>query len=128
MAIKTIGVVGAGAMGNGIAQVFAASGFNVVLVDIAQPMLDRARTTIAKSLTKFVEKGTLTAAAREETLGRITTATSIESLAGIEYVIEAIIEQAAAKTALLSSLDAILTPSAILASNTSSISITQLAA
>src|SRR5476651_2472470 len=98
---KTIGVVGAGAMGNGIAQVFAGAGFNVVLVDIAQPMLDRARTTIAKSLTKFVEKGTLTAAAREETLGRITTATSIESLAAAEYVIEAIVERADAKEALL---------------------------
>ena len=126
--IKTVGVVGAGTMGNGIAQVFAGAGFNVVLVDVAQPMLDRARTTMANSLAKFVEKGTLTAAAREETIGRITTATSIESLAGIEYVIEAIVEQAAAKEALLSSLDAILAPSAILASNTSSISITQLGA
>jgi 3-hydroxybutyryl-CoA dehydrogenase len=128
MTIKTIGVVGAGAMGNGIAQVFAGVGFNVVLVDVAQPALDRARTTIAKSLAKFVEKGTLTAAAREETIGRITTATSIESLAALEYVIEAIVEQAATKEALLSKLDALLPPSAILASNTSSISITQLAA
>ena len=128
MAITTIGVVGAGTMGNGIVQVFAGAGFDVVLVDVAQPMLDRARTTIAKSLAKFVEKGTLTAAARDEAIGRITTATSIESLAAIEYVIEAIVEHAAAKEALLSRLDALLAPSAILASNTSSISITQLAA
>ena len=126
--LKTVGVVGAGAMGNGIAQVFASAGFNVVLVDVAQPMLDRARTTIAGSLAKFVEKGTLTTAAREKTIGRITTSTSIESLAALEYVIEAIVEQAAAKEALLSKLDALLPPSAILASNTSSISITQLAA
>jgi 3-hydroxybutyryl-CoA dehydrogenase len=125
---RTIGVVGAGAMGNGIAQVFGGAGFNVVLVDVAQQMLDRARTTIAKSLAKFVEKGTLTALAREETLGRITTATSIESLAALEYVIEAIVEHASAKEALLSKLDALLPPSAILASNTSSISITQLGA
>jgi len=128
MALKTIGVVGAGTMGNGIAQAFAGADFNVVLVDVAQPMLDRARTTIAKSLAKFVEKGALTAAAREGALGRITTATSIESLAALEYVIEAIVEQAAAKEALLSRLDAVLAPSAILASNTSSISITQLGA
>ncbi len=111
MTIKTIGVVGAGTMGNGIAQVFAGAGFDVVvLVDVAQPMLDRAKTTIAKSLAKFVEKGALTAVARDETIGRITTATSIESLASLEYVIEAIVEQAAAKEALLFSLDAVLKP------------------
>jgi len=63
--IKTVGVIGAGTMGNGIAQVFAQSGFSVTLVDVAQPMLDRAKTTIEKSLGKFVEKGKLTASDRD---------------------------------------------------------------
>ena len=65
MDIKTVGVIGAGTMGNGIAQVFAQSGFSVRLVDVAQPMLDRARGSIAKSLGKFVEKGTLSASERD---------------------------------------------------------------
>jgi 3-hydroxybutyryl-CoA dehydrogenase len=126
--IKTVGVVGAGTMGNGIAQVFAQSGFTVRLVDVAQPMLDRARGSIDKSLGRFVEKGKLTAGDRDATLGRLTTGTSIEHLADADYVVEAIVENAEAKRELFAGLDAITRPSVILASNTSSISITLLGA
>ena len=128
MDIKTIGVIGAGTMGNGIAQVFAQSGFMVRLVDVGQPMLDRARSTIEKSLAKFVEKGTLTAADRELALKRLTTTTTLDQLSDVDYVVEAIVENAEAKAALFASLDAIVKHEAILASNTSSISITRIGA
>src|SRR5438093_1476386 len=105
MAIKTIGVIGAGTMGNGIAQTFAQAGFSVRLVDVAQPMLDRARGSIEKSLSKFVEKGKLAAADRDATLGRLTTTTSLDELSDVDYVVEAIVENAGAKTALFTSLD-----------------------
>jgi 3-hydroxybutyryl-CoA dehydrogenase len=126
--IKTVGVIGAGTMGNGIAQVFAQSGFSVTLVDVAEPMLDRARTTIEKSLGKFVEKGKLTAADRDASLGRLRTATSVDQLGEADYVVEAIVENAETKRGLFTSLDAITKPDVILASNTSSISITLLGA
>jgi 3-hydroxybutyryl-CoA dehydrogenase len=128
LGVKAVGVVGAGTMGNGIAQVFAQAGFAVQLVDIAPPMLERARRTIEKSLDKFVEKGKLTAADRDAALGRLTTASSLEGLASVDYVIEAIVEEIDAKRALFTSLDALTRPEAILASNTSSISITALGA
>jgi 3-hydroxybutyryl-CoA dehydrogenase len=115
-------------MGNGIAQVFAQSGFTVTLVDVAQPLLDRARATIEKSLGKFVEKGKLTAADRDSSLERLRTATSIDHLSDADYVVEAIIENAETKRGLFTSLDAITRPEVILASNTSSISITLLGA
>jgi 3-hydroxybutyryl-CoA dehydrogenase len=126
--IKLIGIVGAGTMGNGIAQVFAQSGYSVMLVDVAQPMLDRARTTIEKSLAKFVEKSRLTTSDRDAALGRLTTATSVDSLGAADYIVEAIVEDVEAKQALFSSLDALTRPEIILASNTSSISITRLGA
>src|SRR5213593_1972158 len=126
--IKVVGVIGAGTMGNGIAQVFAQAGFSVRLVDVAQPMLDRARATIEKSLAKFVEKGKLTAADRDAASGRLSTATSIDLLTEADYIVEAIVEQVDAKRALFTSLDAIAKPEVILASNTSSISITVLGA
>jgi 3-hydroxybutyryl-CoA dehydrogenase len=128
MMIKTIGVIGAGTMGNGIAQVFAQSGFSVTLVDVAEPMLDRARMTIEKSLGKFVEKGKLTAADRDASMARLQTATSVDQLADADYVVEAIVENAETKRGLFTSLDAITKPDVILASNTSSISITLLGA
>jgi 3-hydroxybutyryl-CoA dehydrogenase len=121
-------VIGAGTMGNGIAQVFAQSGFAVRLVDVAQPLLDRARGTIEKSLSKFVEKGKLAAADRDAALGRLSTGTSVDVLADADYIVEAIVENADAKRALFTSLDALARPDAILASNTSSISITLLGA
>jgi 3-hydroxybutyryl-CoA dehydrogenase len=126
--IKTIGVIGAGTMGNGIAQAFAQHGFSVRLVDVAQPMLDRARGTIEKSLGKFVEKGTLTASDRDAALGRLSTATTLEQLADADYVVEAIVEDPVAKCELFSGLDVITRPDVILSSNTSSISITLLGA
>ena len=128
MTIKTIGVVGAGTMGNGIAQVFAQAGFTVRLVDVAQPMLDRARTTIEKSLAKFVEKGKLAAGDRDAALTRLTTHTSIDSLADADYVVEAIVENAEVKRDLFARLDALTRPDVILTSNTSSISITLIGA
>ena len=126
--IKTIGVIGAGTMGNGIAQTFAQSGFSVILLDVAQPMLDRARGTIDASLGKFVEKGRLSAADRDATLARLATTTTLDRLVEADYIVEAIVENADAKRALFTSLDAIATRDAILASNTSSISITSLGA
>jgi 3-hydroxybutyryl-CoA dehydrogenase len=128
MTMNTIGVVGAGTMGNGIAQVFAQAGFDVRLVDVAQPMLDRARTTIDKSLAKFVEKGKLTAADRDATLARLTAYAGLDPLADVDYVVEAIVENAETKRELFGKLDALTRPEIILASNTSSISITLLGA
>src|SRR5437762_8750355 len=126
--IKVVGVIGAGTMGNGIAQVFAQAGFTVRLVDVAQPMLDRARATIEKSLAKFVDKGKLTAADRDAACARVSTATSVDLLTEADYIVEAIVEEVDAKRALFTSLDAVAKPDAILASNTSSISITVLGA
>ena len=128
MNIHTIGVIGAGTMGNGIAQVFAQAGFDVRLVDVAQPMLERARVTIEKSLAKFVEKGKLAAAERDAALTRVSTTTTIDSLADADYIVEAIVEQADAKRELFKRLDALTRPDVILASNTSSISITLIGA
>jgi 3-hydroxybutyryl-CoA dehydrogenase len=128
LTIKTVGVVGAGTMGNGIAQVFAQAGFAVRLVDVGQPMLDRARAAIEKSLAKFVEKNRLTAAERDQALGRLTTSVALDALADADYIVEAIVEDAAAKRELFSGLDAMTKPHTILASNTSSISITLLGA
>jgi len=126
--IKTIGVIGAGTMGNGIAQVFAQSGFSVTLVDVAAPMLERARASIDKSLAKFVEKGKLQAADRDSALARLDMTSSLDALATADYVVEAIVENVDAKRTLFERLDAITRPNVILSSNTSSISITVLGA
>jgi 3-hydroxybutyryl-CoA dehydrogenase len=128
MDIKVVGVIGAGTMGNGIAQVFAQSGFTVKLVDVAQPMLERARSAIEKSLSKFVDKAIMSAADRDAALGRLSTTTMIDQLGDVDYVVEAIIEHAETKRVLFTQLDALTRPEAILSSNTSSISITLLGA
>ncbi|MGH9329273.1 MAG: 3-hydroxyacyl-CoA dehydrogenase family protein [Vicinamibacterales bacterium] len=128
MQIHTVGVVGAGTMGNGIAQVFAQAGFDVRLHDTIQPALDRARKTIETSLGKFVEKGKLDAGQRDAALGRLHATASIDDLAAADYVVEAIIEEVEAKRALFGRLDALTRPDVILTSNTSSISITALGA
>ena len=125
MHIKSIG---AGTMGHGIAQVFTQAGFTVTLVDVAQPMLERARGQIEKSLAKFVEKGKLAPTERDSALGRLSLSTSLDDLADADFVVEAIVEKVEAKQSLLCRLDALTTPHAILASNTSSISITVLGA
>ena len=126
--LKTIGVVGAGTMGNGIAQVFAQAGFEVRLHDASAAALDRARKTVEKSLTRFVEKGKLSADDREAALGRLQLAERLEALAGVDYVVEAVVENAAVKRTILEQLDSLVRPDVILASNTSSISITELGA
>ena len=128
MNIRTIGVVGEGTMGNGIAQVFAQAGYAVRLVDVAQPMLDRARSSIDRSLAKFVEKGKLSPGDRDATLARLATYSGLEALAEADYIVEAIVENADAKRQLFARLDALAGPDVILSSNTSSISITLLGA
>ena len=126
--IKTVGVIGAGTMGNGIAQVFAQSGFEVVVQDVAAPALDRARAAIEKSLAKFVEKGKLQAGDRDAALGRLTMSTDLGAVAQVDYVVEAAIEQVDIKRTLFAELDRMTRPGVMLTSNTSSISITALAA
>jgi 3-hydroxybutyryl-CoA dehydrogenase len=126
--MQTIGVIGSGTMGSGIAQVFAQAGHRVLLHDVSQAALDRARAGIDKSLSKFVEKGKLAPAHRDATLERLTPATSLEALAAADYVVEAIVESVEAKRALFRALDGITRPEVILASNTSSISITLIGA
>jgi 3-hydroxybutyryl-CoA dehydrogenase len=126
--IRRVAVIGAGTMGNGIAQVFMQSGYDVRLVDAAPPALDRARSTIEKSLGKFVEKGKLKAEDRDAALGRLSTGTIIQDLADVDYVVEAIVEDVGVKRELFGQLDAITRPEVILSSNTSSISITVLGA
>jgi 3-hydroxybutyryl-CoA dehydrogenase len=128
MTISTVGVIGAGTMGSGIAQSFAQAGFAVRLVDVSAPMLDRARASIAKSLAKFVDKGTLTAADRDAVLTRLSVHTGVSFLADADYVVEAIVEDADAKHALFSTLDSVVRPDVVLASNTSSIPIATIAA
>ncbi|MBA3231749.1 MAG: 3-hydroxybutyryl-CoA dehydrogenase [Acidobacteria bacterium] len=126
--IQRIGVIGAGTMGNGIAQVFTQAGFDVQLVDAAAPALDRARGTIEKSLGKFVEKGRMTAEDRDAALARLSTGTTLDPLADVDYVVEAIVEDAQVKRELFTRLDQLTRPDVILSSNTSSISITVLGA
>ena len=126
--IKVVGVIGAGTMGNGIAQVFAGGGFEVVVQDVAAPALDRARATIEKSLAKFVEKGKMAAADKDAALGRLSMSTDLGAIASADYVVEAAIEQIDIKRKLFAELDRITRPGVMLTSNTSSISITALAA
>jgi 3-hydroxybutyryl-CoA dehydrogenase len=128
MSIQRVGVVGAGQMGSGIAQVAAASGRTVTLVDIDESLVARGRATIEKNLGRQVEKGKLTSAQRDETLSRLSLAVGIESLAKADLVVEAIVEDEETKRTLFRRLDEMLPPDSILASNTSSISITRLAA
>ncbi len=126
--ITTIGVIGAGTMGNGIAQAFAQSGFEVRLHDAAPAAIDRARASIEKSLAKFVEKNKLTAADRDAALGRLASAPALDALADADYVVEAVVENLDVKRQLFGRLDAMTRPDVILASNTSSIPITALGA
>ena len=128
MQIKKIGVIGSGQMGSGIAQVFAANGFEVVLHDVLPAMLEKAEKGIAGSLGKFVEKGKLSAEDRDAALGRLRFSPSIQDLAGCDLVIEAIVENLDVKLNLFGEVAKIVGDQAILATNTSSLPITQLAA
>jgi 3-hydroxybutyryl-CoA dehydrogenase len=123
-----VAVVGAGQMGNGIAHTFALHGFPVALIDVSADALARARTTIAANLDRQVNKGVITPDAKASALDRITPATDVAAAGGAGLVIEAASEDPALKFRLFASLDDLVAPDAILASNTSSISITEIAA
>ncbi len=124
----TFAVIGAGTMGSGIAQVAARAGFEVVLRDVAPEYLDRGLATIRSSLDRDVKKERLTVAQQGEILARIHPTTELADVAGAEVVVEAIIENFDAKAALFRELDALTPPETVLATNTSSISITRIAA
>ena len=126
--MKTIVVIGGGTMGNGIAHTAAASGFDVILVDVNHSILERAVSTITTNLQRGVDKGKMTAEERDAVVGRIKPSTDIHDAANADIVIEAILENADAKSQLFAKLDQITKPECILASNTSSISITKIAA
>lgn len=128
MKIEKIGVIGAGTMGNGIAQCFAVAGFAVVMQDLSGAALERGRAAIETSLARQVKKGALTEAEAADALSRITTATDLTAMADRDLVVEAIVERLEVKTQVLKQLDAICGAQTILASNTSSISLTQIAA
>jgi 3-hydroxybutyryl-CoA dehydrogenase len=126
--MQTIAVIGSGTMGSGIAQAFAQAGYQVLLHDVQQPALDCALGGIEKSLAKFVEKGKLSAEERDLAVGRIRTSAMFDDLASADYVVEAIVESVDAKRSLFTALDRLTRPDVILATNTSSISITLIGA
>jgi len=130
MAIRRVGVIGAGTMGNGIAHVFARCGFNVVLCDVEQRFLDRGLDTIAKNLDREVAKNKITAGDKESSLGRITVVVDRAKLGDCDLAIEAASEKFEIKAEIFRELDRIMKPKpdVILASNTSSISITKIGA
>ncbi len=128
MQIKRVGVVGAGTMGNGIAHVFARGGYSVTLHDIEQRFLDRALETIAKNLARETAKGKITANQEQEAQARVTPVLDRGKLAECDFVVEAASEKFEIKKGIFQELDRIVRPEVILASNTSSISITKLAA
>src|SRR5271157_4322233 len=126
--IKTVGVLGAGTMGNGIAHVFARAGYRVILRDVEKRFLDRGLEIIAKNLDREVKKGKISEAEKPATLARIQPVTDLAALSATDFAIEAVPEQFELKARVLKDVDGVLGPGAILASNTSSISIMQLAA
>src|SRR5713101_6336520 len=127
-AIRTVAVLGAGTMGNGIAHVFARSGFNVILRDVETRFLDGARDTIAKNLDREVKKGKIAEGDKSKALGRIYTTTDMSEIARADFAVEAVPERLDLKLSVLREADKLLRPEVILASNTSSMSITTLAA
>ncbi len=128
MDIKKFGVIGSGTMGNGIAQVAAFSGLEVTIVDISEEQLKRAMNTIEKSLSKFVEKGKISSEDKEKTLSNLKTTTNIEDIKDADFVVEAVFENYEVKKSIFEKLDGMLRDGVIIATNTSSISITKLAA
>jgi 3-hydroxybutyryl-CoA dehydrogenase len=127
MAIRKVGVVGCGLMGSGIAQVAAAAGFETVVREVSAELVDKGIKGIEKNLNRLVEKGTITEVAKGEIRGRLKGTTAIDDLKNCDVIIEAIIEQLPAKRELFGALDAICPPSTIFASNTSSLTITEIA-
>ena len=128
MEVKTFGVIGAGQMGNGIAQVAAISGLNVIMHDIKTEFVERGLATITKILARNVEKGKMTAEEQNAVLGRIKTSVSLQDLSNADYVVEAATENETIKNQIFKNLDEICRPGVILASNTSSIPIGRIAA
>jgi len=127
-AIRTVAILGAGTMGNGIAHVFARCGYRVILRDIEQRFLDRALETISKNLDREIKKAKLTQAEKPSVLARINLVTNMDAIARADFVVEAVPEQLELKREVLREADRVLRPEAILATNTSSISVTTLAA
>ncbi len=127
MQIKSVGVIGAGTMGNGIAQVFAATGFQVVLQDLAEEALQRGVATVTKSLDRLLKKEKISGQQKANTLANIRTVTDMNELADVDLVVEAAVEDREIKSGIFRKLDQICKPEAILASNTSSISLTHIA-
>ena len=128
MSVASVGVIGAGIMGSGIAQVCASAGLDVVMIDVNQAALDRGLSHIDKSLARFVKKGTLTAEAKDAALSRLSLSTDYADLKSLPLIIEAATENLGLKEKILKAIDDVVAPDAIIATNTSSISITQLAA
>jgi 3-hydroxybutyryl-CoA dehydrogenase len=128
MEVKTFGVIGAGQMGNGIAQVAAASGLAVIMNDVKQEFVDKGLKTIAGILARNVEKGKMTAAEKDALLGRIKSSVSLKDMAAADFVVEAATEKQDIKFQIFRDLDQICKPGAILATNTSSIPIGRIAA
>jgi len=126
--MKNVAVIGAGTMGNGIAHVFAQNGWNVTLIDVVEAQLEKALATIAKNMDRQIKKGALAEADRDAALARITKATALAAAAKAELVVEAASEQAELKFSMFAELDRVTGADTILASNTSSISITEIAA
>ncbi len=127
MEIKTIGVVGAGQMGSGIAQVASQSGFQVVMSDIAESFIQKGLSSISKNLDRMVEKGKIASKIKEEILGRIRTTLQLKDMAVVDFVVEAATENESLKLNIFKELDQICRKEIILSSNTSSISITKIA-
>jgi 3-hydroxybutyryl-CoA dehydrogenase len=128
MTIKTLGVIGAGTMGNGIAQVFAANGYDVIMQDIAEPALAKGLATVSGSMDRLIKKGALTEDAKKTTLSHIRTTTKVDDLALADLLIEAATENESVKIKILQAAEKVLRPETIIATNTSSLSITRLAA
>jgi 3-hydroxybutyryl-CoA dehydrogenase len=126
MAIKKIGVLGAGLMGAGIAQVAATSGYEVTVVEVSEDLIKKGLSGIEKSLAKFVEKGAISAGQKGDILRRLRGATKLEEVADADVVIEAIVENLQAKRDTYARLDALCKPETVFASNTSSLSITEM--
>lgn len=127
MQIRTIGVVGAGTMGNGIAQVFAAANFDVILQDINEDQLEKGIATISSSLDRLIKKEKITEQDKQKTLSNISTNISLDSLSDLDLIIEAASENLSIKSDIFQQLDKVCKDSAILATNTSSISLTRIA-
>ena len=128
MAIKTIGVIGAGTMGSGIAQAFSAKGFSVILQDVSNAALEKGVATISNSLDRLIKKGVATADEKVQTLKHISSTANVADLAKADLVIEAATENESVKIKILQGVEAVLRPETIIATNTSSLSITKLAA